>query len=262
MRYLKNELKKINKSKLSQILLALVLIYSVVIYSTYLYILDNQQSFLTFFLESFRKMTTIPIFNIISIALSSLLVAREYQDRTMMYVYIRPAKTYKLFFSKFIAVMLYSCFIVLIVFLLTLFIGCLFFEYIPFYFDTNIGDSMLRCLIYLLYTFVGLLISTSLSFLICVIVRNQVGSALISILLFTFFSIANWEFSLWGKSYSFPMSTYMDPSIYFNLDLNSFISRCGKFTLLNLLVISIFIFISYIISLQIRTEEKILRRKK
>ncbi|HGG0418967.1 TPA: ABC transporter permease, partial [Clostridium sporogenes] len=121
MSYLNIEIKKIRKSKLGLITFITVCFFTVTLYAIFRYT-DKEMSVFKFFFRVFAGLNYLP-FIIPAIVFISLLFAKEFQDRTMIYTFLRPVKYYKLFFSKMLAAFLYSIFIVVIIFFATFLYG-------------------------------------------------------------------------------------------------------------------------------------------
>ena len=247
--YLKQELMKIKKSKSFLIILLVTLSYSIIVYSEYLYSISRSESFFIFFYKSVSGFTGVPIVNIGAIVFTSLLFAKEFEDRTIIYIFMRPIKCGKLFLGKILAIIIYSFAVTTILFLITLVLSISFFELKSLPGDISMANSFIRCLVCILYTFVGILISIGLSCLISVITRNQVGSIILSSILFMFTSVAH--FTIWN--YTIPISTYYNTVNYFTVNFNTFIVKCRNFTILNLFVIFVLTGISYYLLMKLRT---------
>jgi hypothetical protein len=248
MKYLKSELVKIRKSRSLFIILLLALSYSIFVYAEYFYEQSTNQSFFIFFYKSISGLTDIPIFNIGSIVFTSLLFAKEFEDRTILYIFMRPVECSKLFFSKIIAIIIYSFGIIIILFLNTLIVSICFFGIKVLPGDISIANSIIRCLVCLLYTFVGILISTGLSCLMAVTIKNEFGSIILSTIIFMITTI--WTLKI-GK-YTIPISTYQNPVNYFTINFNEFLVRCRNFTMLNIVVIFVLMALSYHVLRQLR----------
>lgn len=246
--YLKNELAKIRKSKSLLIVLLLALIYSTFIYGEYFIRQPLNQSCFVFFYKCISGLTGIPIVNICAIVFTSLLFAKEFEDRTIIYVFMRPIKCSKLFFSKIAAIIIYSFGITILLFLITLLLSLGFFEVIKLPDDISITNSFIRCLICLLYTFVGMLISIGLSCLMSVTTRNQFGSIILTTIIFMLTTI--WTFEI--GNYIIPISTYENPVNYFTISFNEFLVKCRNFTFINVFVIFVLVAVSYYLFRRLR----------
>ncbi|KNY28936.1 ABC transporter permease [Pseudobacteroides cellulosolvens] len=175
---IKNEYTKINDSILGKasfiISIALTIIYMVI----YGVSLDKNQSFLSYSAEVFERVSLLYIFSFIAVTLTALLFAREFQDRTIIYVLIRPIKASKLFLNKIFAIALYVFKIMTLCFFIPMLPGLIIFKFQYFNFDANWVDSILKMALF----YVNSLISIFLPIIICVLISLISKNQLISII--------------------------------------------------------------------------------
>ena len=257
MWYLSSELKKIRRSK--QLLFSFILIFIIVaVYYPVNNIASSDMSMFKFIFRVYGLLGFFPL-SIPPVLFISLLFAKEFQDRTMTYIFLRPIKYYKLFLSKIFASAIYSSLIATIYFAVTVVYGFFFFIVVPFEHDSCVKDSMIRCCILFLYTLIGLLLISALSCFISIFVRHMFGSVIITFTIWiinSFFLSAT--FYLMDQEFKAGISTYLNPAAYSELDLNLFVDRFIAVTILNLVVVLIGLFISYRISLKYRKGKKVI----
>lgn len=255
MDYINVELKKIRKSRLLAISIISLLAFSI-IYFIINSLISPDISCFKFIYRSYAILAYFPIL-VPPILFTSLLLGKEFQDRTLMYTFIRPIKYSRLFVAKIAATYLYSLFICCLFFILTVIYGVIFFDITPFEFDSNIFQSCLRCFILLIYTCVGTLLVISLSSIINMYSRNMVGSIMSTMIIWAILSIVLFKFNINDTLFKIPISTYLSPAQYYDFPLGKFLSRCAYVTLVNVTLIIIELFISYTKSLKFRNGKKI-----
>lgn len=250
MDYINVELKKIRKSSLLAISIISLLAFSI-IYFIINSLISPDISCFKFIYRSYAILAYFPIL-VPPILFTSLLLGKEFQDRTLMYTFIRPIKYNRLFVAKIAATYLYSLFICCLIFILTVIYGVIFFDITPFEFDSNIFQSCLRCFILLIYTSVGTLLVISLSSIVNMYLRNMVGSVINTMIMWVILSIIIFKFNINNTLLKIPINTYLSPAQYYNFPLNEFFTRCIYVTLANIILIIIELFILYRKSLKFR----------
>lgn len=250
MWYINLEMKKIIKSKLALILFILTVSFAIID----CFIIKNFTPDINIFKFIFKGLASysyFPIF-IAPIAITCFLFAREFQYRTIMYTFIKSINYNKLFFSKILVAFIYSILLIVIYSLIIFTYGFFNFKLIPFEFDVNIMQSITRCIIYILYLFIGVLLTISITALISIKIKNLMGSFISTISFLVISNVANLKVNIFNNVYRIPLSTYLNPASYYENKFDVFINKCGAFTFLNLLVITVLILISYSSLLKIK----------
>lgn len=250
MDYLSTELRKIHASKFFQLSCIALAVFSL-IYFAINSITTPDISIFKFIYRAYATLAYFPLL-IPPILFTSLLFGREFQDRTMVYAFMRPIRYSRLFISKLAAICVSSIAISVIFFIVTLIYGAIFFKVEAFSFDTSISYSVLRCFILLVYTCIGDLIVASVSVMVNIFSRNLFGSIMGSIIIWGILSIMLCKFKLNGEIIKIPMSTYLNPAMYYEMSFHGFLNRFAVVSIINLILISIVLFIAYKISLGFR----------
>lgn len=186
------------------------------------------------------------------ILFTSLLFGKEFEDRTIMYTFIRPINYRKLFLSKIAAAYLYSLFIACLFFIVTSIYGMIFFSITPFEFDNSILQSSFRCLVLFLYTCIGMLLVISICSIINMYSLKMFGSVIFTSILWIVLSVIVVNVNFNGDAFRIPFTTYLNPVEYYEQLMSTFLIRCIGVTVINCIVIFLELFCAYKRALKFR----------
>ena len=267
--YVVEEIKKLLKSRI-QLLASLTCIPMILLY---LFTVQREPdiSSYKFFMRNWSELDIL-FLHIPTIIATGLLFSKEFQDRTMMYVFIRPINHTKLFFSKVIAIFVYSSAVISSYCIVLFLISIIFLKNKPLDFDLMLHHTMIRAGILFLYTFIGILLVCTLCCFISMFVRNMFGCSIISCILWVILSsliaipikfdevqlLVEGKLAVKAMQHinMIQVSTYKSPAYYYQLEINSFIQMFFKIVIINLSVISIFFGINIYIFSRIRSGKK------
>lgn len=248
--YLKNEILKLMKSKYIYFIIVSTFLFQMIFCGYYLMYLPKQEGVFNFTYSVVMQMSlAIFIYEINGIVLGAFLFSKEYQDRTFMYVIIRPISNIKLFLSKVIIMLVLSILIFIFSFLSSSLIGYIFFPYTPFsisgidFFmqDLNIVESFIRMILFSTSVIIGILLSGAISIIYSCLSKNFLGTIISSIVTFI---IVAFPIQLKNGNY-FSISSYQFPNYLMEKDFNTYLELQTKLNLLNIFVVIIIYIIGY-----------------
>lgn len=256
--YAKNELYKLNHSLQGKLGILIIGLLALFLSTTYIKVGNAfQNSFLSFPMYLISNIQNIYILIIISIIATTFLFDREFQDRTYIYIFIRPVSWVRLLIDKIIASYLYIIELLCGITIFSIILGLLTGNIKPCSsLDTTLISSFIRVFGYFIITSLSFIFIISLTSLISINCRNQIGSIITTLILF--FIIIILIIAIFKESnYSFTPFYYLFFSQYISeLTVSSIIKIIFKGLVILLIYSIIPFFLAYKIGNKIRKGEK------
>lgn len=234
--YMRIEFLKLKKSRYKNIMLLATALFQVIFCVYYLLYLPQKEGLFNFaYSVAMQLSLSIQIYEINAIVFCAFLFAKEYQERTFLYTMIRPIKSIEIFLSKVGISLIYSTIIVMISILSLIIMGYIFFDYVPFsvtgrdYFmqDLNTQQSYYRMIIFMISIIVGITLSAAISVIYSCLIKNFLGTVILSIVTFllvsfpiqlkdgSYFSISSYQFPNYLMEKKFETYSYLQMELMF-----------------------------------------------
>lgn len=210
MKYIKNELYKLNKSR--QGMIGYLLVLFLMIGYTMLFLTKNEfresvTGGIEFSIAILSNISHTYILFFIIFLMTSFIFAKEFESRTYVYIFIRPVSWASLFTAKIAAVMIYFAQIIITVLLVSLLTGVLVWGAKPIgSVDLTMAESVCRLLYYYLSTWFNMVFLVSLCALVSVILKSQISTIIVSFAIFLSLALA--------VSYIPDILIYNSPTLY------------------------------------------------
>ena len=186
MKYVKDELYKLNHSFQGRICILLVSLMAIFLTVANIVIgKGSEDSFLTFPMYLISNIQNVYILIIVAIIATTNLFDKEFQNRTYIYIFIRPISWLHLFISKILASFLYMLEILSGILIFSLVIGLFVGTIKPCSeLDPNLLSSIIRLLGYFFIVAISFFFIISLTSIVSINARNQITSIVVGIILF------------------------------------------------------------------------------